>query len=85
MVNSPKNWPVEAKVKAAAIGQFVLGLVLVAVVGGLTDGNLVAELPDWATALVAPILPTLAGWVAAYSAAHQYRSGERSEAGNRVV
>lgn len=85
MVNIPKNWPVEAKVKAAAISQFILGLVLVAVVGGVTDGNLVGELPDWATALVAPILPTLAGWVAAYNAKHQYRSGERTASGKQVV
>lgn len=67
---------VEPKVKAAGIGAFLVGLILVAIVGGVTDGNLVGELPDWASALLAPVLPTLAAMAAAYSARHQYRTPE---------
>lgn len=67
---------VEPKVKAASIGTYLAGLVLVALVSGLTDGNLVAEFPDWASALLAPVLPTLVAMAAGYNARHQYRSPE---------
>lgn len=64
---------VEPKVKAGAIATYVVGAVLVAIVSAATDGNLVGDLPDWASALVAPLIPVLAQFAAAYSAAHQYR------------
>lgn len=64
---------VEPKVKAGAIATYIVGIVLVAIVGGVTDGDLVGELPDWVAALVAPLLPVLAQFAAAYNAAHQYR------------
>jgi hypothetical protein len=76
MTPQPTTAPVEPKVKAAAVAQYIGGLVLVAVVAGATDGNLVHDLPDWLSALLAPILPVLAGFAASYSARHQYRSGE---------
>jgi hypothetical protein len=70
----PTTGKVEPKVKAASIGTYLAGLVLVALVSGVTDGNLVAEFPDWASALLAPVLPTLAAMAAGYNARHQYRS-----------
>lgn len=69
-------YPVEPKVKAAGIATYIAGLLLVALVTGLQDGQLLEELPDWGTALLAPILPTIAAWVAGYAARHQYRATE---------
>lgn len=76
MTTSTTTAPIEPKVKAQAIATYVLGLILVAVVAALTDGNLVGEVPDAAAALLAPLLPVLAGMAAGYSARHQYRHGE---------
>jgi hypothetical protein len=76
--NPSGNYPVELKLKVAAIAQYLVGLILVAAVAGLTGGNLVADLPDWASALLAPVLPVLASFAAGYSARHQYRATEAS-------
>jgi len=68
--------PVEPKVKVATFVQYLVGLVGVAIIGGVTDSNIFSVLPDWALAIVAPLLPTVTGLVAAYNAKHQYREGE---------
>jgi hypothetical protein len=65
---------VEPKVKAQAIVQFLVGVVLVAIAGAVTDGNLLGELPDAVTAILAPVLPVLVGFAAAYRARHQFRT-----------
>lgn len=80
-MTTPQPAPIEPKVKAAAAAQYVVGVLLVALVGGLTNGNLVADLPDWVAALAAPLVPVVAGFAAAYSARHQYRGGERDTTG----
>jgi hypothetical protein len=70
----------EPKVKAAALGTYVLGVVLVGLFGAFNDSNLISVLPDYVTAILTPLLPTLAAWVAGYNARHQYRAGEGSGA-----
>jgi hypothetical protein len=67
------NAPIEPKVKAATIGSYLLGVLGVALLGGFTDGNLIALLPDWASAILTPLLPTLGAAIAGYAARHQYR------------
>lgn len=66
----------EPKVKVSAVAQYLVGLVLVAVVSGAMDGNLVSLLPDWASSILLPILPAVAGWLAAYNTRHQFRVTE---------
>lgn len=66
----------EPKVKAATVATYLVGLVLAAVVSGVTDGNLVTLLPDWLASILAPILPAAAAWLAGYNAKHQYRTPE---------
>lgn len=70
------NYPIEPKVKVGAIATYVLGVILIAVFTAVQDGQLVNELPDWAAALIGPILPTVGAWLAAYNARHQYRASE---------
>ena len=66
----------EPKVTVSAVVQYVVGVVLVALVSGAQDGNLVSFLPDWASAVLAPVLPVVAAWVAAYRTRHQFRAPE---------
>lgn len=67
---------VEPKVKTSALVQYIVGLVLTAVISGAMDGNLVAFLPDWASSILIPVLPTAAALLAAYRARHQFRVPE---------
>ena len=67
---------VEPKVKVSAVAQYLAGLVLVALVSGLQDGNLISFLPDWVSTIVAPLIPSALAFLAAYNARHQYRAPE---------
>ena len=69
----------EPKVTVSAVVQYIVGLVLVAVVSGVQDGNLVSFLPDWAATVLAPVLPVVLAWVASYNTRHQFRSPETTE------
>lgn len=64
---------VERKVKAAAIWTYLAACAGLGIVNGISDANLVAGLPDWAEVFVAPIVPTVAAWIAGYKARHTPR------------
>lgn len=66
----------EPKVKWQAIAQYILGVVVVGTVGAVTDGNIVAELPDYISMFLAPIIPVIGGLASGYAARHQWRAGE---------
>jgi hypothetical protein len=70
---------IEPKVKWAAIGQFALGVVGLALFNAFTsDDNqlLMAAVPDAVEIFVLPLVPTIGGLIAGYQARHQWRSGE---------
>lgn len=63
----------EPKVKAAALGTYVLGVLGVALFGALNQPDIIAGLPDYVTAILVPLIPTIGAYVSGYSASHQYR------------
>lgn len=72
-INTSKTEP---KVKAAALATYVIGVVGVALFGALNTPDIINGLPDYVTAILVPLLPTIGTWLAAYNAQHQYRVGE---------
>lgn len=77
---APKDgkYPVAPKVKWMAIGTYALGVLMTALFGAVTDGNLLYELPDWATTLLVPVLPMIGNFVLGYNIRHQWRTPERN-------
>jgi len=74
--NASGSYPVAPKVKWGAIGSYLAGLVMTALLAGFTSGNLIAVFPDWLTPFILALVPAAASWVAGYNAKHQYRAGE---------
>lgn len=70
------NYPVAPKVKWAAAGTYLGGVVMTALFAGFQDGNFISFLPDGLSPFVLPIIPSIAAWIAGYRAKHQYRAGE---------
>jgi len=67
---------VEAKVKWATIGSYVVGVLGVALVNLLTGNEnelLIEALPDAVEAFVLPIVPALSALVFGYQAKHTWR------------
>jgi hypothetical protein len=81
MSNAPVHpingkYPVEWKVKAQALATYFAGLIGMAILNGVADANLIAELPDSVEVFVAPLLPVAVGALAGWKARHQERAGE---------
>jgi len=64
----------EPKVKVGTIVTYLAGLVLFAVLTGVQQGNLVDFLPDWASSVLAPLIPAALSFLAAYNTRHQFRA-----------
>lgn len=79
--NRNGRFPLEWKVKAAAIGTYVAGLVMVGVWSAITDGNLIGELPDPVATVLTPMIPAVTAVIAGYQARHQWRTPSRSPYG----
>ncbi len=65
--------PIEAKVKAATAATYLGLVVLLAFLNGVSDSNLIGELPDLVEVLVAPVLPAAITLVAGYVTRHTPR------------
>ena len=66
----------EPKVKAATVGSYAagaIGLFLVNLLTGAENELILASIPDWAEALILPVLPAIVAFGAAYNAKHQWR------------
>jgi VIT1/CCC1 family predicted Fe2+/Mn2+ transporter len=65
---------VEAKVKSAAVATYLVSVAALAIVNAVTsDASLLGPLPDWAEALVVPVLPAAAAFLAGWNARHTPR------------
>lgn len=69
------TYPVAPKVKWSTAATYLGLLVLMAVLTGLRDGELLSFAPDWIATIFGPILPALITFVAGYAAPHQPRVG----------
>ena len=75
---------IEAKVKWATIGSYVVGVIAVALVNVFTgNGNelLIEALPDSIEAFVLPIVPALSALVFGYQAKHTWRVPPNAQGG----
>lgn len=64
---------VETKVKVAGVVSYIASAVLLAVLGAVSDANLVAALPDWLAVPLAAALPAAVTYWRAYAATHTAR------------
>lgn len=66
------NGPVEAKVKWATFGAYVGAAAITGALGAVSaHQEILSTLPDWATALLVPLIPAVstfwAGWLAKHT------------------
>ncbi|MGW1546665.1 holin [Streptomyces sp. NPDC002346] len=66
--------PVEAKVKAASIAAFLVGLAVAVLNAIVADTSLLGPLPGWLQAPVLALVPTALVWLTGYQARHTPRS-----------
>lgn len=67
--------PVATKVKWSTVGTYLACVMGLAGLNGVTDLNLVEQLPDLVEVFVAPVLPSLAAFLSGYAAKHDPRAG----------
>ncbi|MFF4403571.1 holin [Streptomyces sp. NPDC001404] len=68
--------PIEAKVKAATTGSFLVSLLLAALNAYTADSTLLHPLPAWAQAAIITLGPPVATFLASWSAPHTPRPGD---------
>lgn len=60
--------PIHRKVKVASVWGYMLNAGIIAFVGIVEDERICSALPDWASAIVLPLVPALAAGYFAYMA-----------------
>lgn len=65
--------PIEAKVKAATAGSFVVSLLIAVLNAVSTDHGILGSLPQWLQGVVIAVVPTLVTFLAGFQAPHTSR------------
>jgi hypothetical protein len=73
--------PIETKVKAASLGSYLGGVLLMAILNAATNVNIIAGLPDWLESLLAPVLTTAITFLSGWAAKHT----PRPDLGSRIA
>lgn len=76
----------EAKVTAATVGSYLagfLGLFITNVVTGNENELISATIPDWAEAILYPLIPALVAFLTAYNTKHTWRVRPGAQGGAR--
>lgn len=65
--------PTETKVKVAGAASFLVSTVVLAVLGGASQAELIGNLPDWLSAIVGGAITSAVTWFSAWNAKHTPR------------
>lgn len=83
---TPTTGPVERKVKAATVAAYLGGVALLGVLNAVQGNHdMIDFMPDWAAAVVFPVVPAAITAVAGYLARHTPRTDTAAVAAGTVA